>query len=676
MGAGQSTPSVLTHDKLYELTKDTRGVMNVLLDYMLKEVTVRDFLLLSNPQECKKYVLFMANNLYKYFYELKILPTKDKRGIIAFRPVKELTSLPEDVDREKQSLCLVLAYFYTRIFQIYGALALTLIDDASYMSESGLLSLGESGERGLLPPGYRQFTTFGGAPTLSSTSFGDFTFLKSYLKDEYDTSDISKGFLTKYMGEGPSQGVIYFNQRGYLSSSGKSAESSEIKTQAGVFAIGYRGAKKYAYLDVLARKEEIGSQNIIFEFRGLRYYPARTSKEGGSETVYLGADVIPKKVIKIDAIFEGDRVLYSIRDSEDSGSVNEYFNNIFLKVVPFVKKLYEGTATTGPSPSAVALSEVGTAEELRMARIIQNLTKTKPLGHCIARAIQLLRNLPLKGEPGVSYICKAKFFESSVTSGSGDKTTITRSGIPEPGTTLDHSPGLAALSQLFYDTVVIGSPKLVMSSKPGPAGQPSTLQQYILFMKNLARLFGDEKDDSGITKSDDSIRLGGLKGLKNLRDKELCGKYTGDITVPSTVVGSVYDIVNQMFKDQLAHSAQCGAIFKELFNLVRDKASGRFLISLNDNIIKNGLPEIERINFKARQLLVNYYTNCETKYLKGMKIVLDTQQRIEAKTSIYTRPRPIPVGKETGKPSAAPTAPAGKPSAPLAAPGARRVAFA
>jgi hypothetical protein len=670
MGVTQSVPSVLTHDKLYELTKDTRGIMNVLLDYMLKEITVRDFLLLSNPQECKKYVMFMANNIYKYFYELKILPTKDKRGVIAFRPVKELTSLPEDVDKEKQSLCLVLAYFYTRIFQIYGALALTLIDDASYMSESGLLSLGESGERGLLPPGYRQYTTFGGA-TLSSVSLGDFNFIKSYLKDEYDSD---KGFLTKYTGEGSTQGVIYFQKQSQdIESTGKIAlaSGSDIKVQRGIFSIGYKGAKGYVYLDVYVRKDEIGSQNVKFQFGKLRYY---TGGKEGKQEIELGSDIIPKKTIIIDARMSPleDTLVYRIRDVTESTNINEYFNNIFSKLVPFVKKIYEGKSSSGISPSAVALSEVGTAEELRMARIIQNLTKTKPLGHCIARAIQLLRNLPLKGEPGVSYICKAKFFESSVTSGTGDKTTITRSGIPEPGTTLDHSPGMAALSQLFYDTIIIGSPKLVMSSKPSPGGKPSTIQQYVTFMKNLARLFGDEKDESGIMKSDDTIRLAGLKGLKNRRDKVLCGKIIGDITVPTTVAGSVFSIVNQMFKDQLAHSAQCGAIFKELFNLVRDKASGRFLISLNDSIIKNGLPEIERINFKARELLINYYTNCETKYLTGMKIVLDAKRKTDRIDTVFsTRPSPIiESGKEANTGAGVTTKPTTT-GGPLVMPGSR-----
>ena len=59
MGAGQSIPSgnLLRKDVL-EATKSTRKVMDILLEYMLKEISVRDFYLLSSPSECKKYVLF------------------------------------------------------------------------------------------------------------------------------------------------------------------------------------------------------------------------------------------------------------------------------------------------------------------------------------------------------------------------------------------------------------------------------------------------------------------------------------------------------------------------------------------------------------------------------------------------------------------------------------------
>ena len=80
MGTSQSIPSTLTREKVFELTRDTRGMMDIMLQYMLKELSVRDFQELSNPTECRKYVIFLANNLYKHFYELEIVPTKDKKA--------------------------------------------------------------------------------------------------------------------------------------------------------------------------------------------------------------------------------------------------------------------------------------------------------------------------------------------------------------------------------------------------------------------------------------------------------------------------------------------------------------------------------------------------------------------------------------------------------------------
>jgi hypothetical protein len=72
-----------------------------------------------------------------------------------------------------------------------------------------------------------------------------------------------------------------------------------------------------------------------------------------------------------------------------------------------------------------------------------------------------------------------------------------------------------------------------------------------------------------------------------------------------------------------------------LFNINKDKATGFFKISLSDNIIKKGIPEIERINYIARDVLIQYYTNCEIKYLYGMKEVID------ATYPIVPRKRPV-----------------------------------
>jgi hypothetical protein len=150
----------------------------------------------------------------------------------------------------------------------------------------------------------------------------------------------------------------------------------------------------------------------------------------------------------------------------------------------------------------------------------------------------------------------------------------------------------------------------------------------------MARLFGDDNTESG-SRTAESLQPG-LKSIKNRRDKDMCGSTTGDIVVPPSVTGNVYDIVNQLYRTQVEHSSKCGAIMKLLFGIQRDTTTGRYRLSLSDNIIKKGFPEIERINYLARDVLMKYYTTCELKYLQGMKIVIDTKRRMNAAAAATT----------------------------------------
>jgi hypothetical protein len=59
------------------------------------------------------------------------------------------------------------------------------------------------------------------------------------------------------------------------------------------------------------------------------------------------------------------------------------------------------------------------------------------------------------------------------------------------------------------------------------------------------------------------------------------------------------------------------------------------MFKLNNNLIVKGFPELERINAEARNLLVNYYTDCEKKYIQGMKFVLqDKKSKNDAATAV------------------------------------------
>ena len=280
MGTTQSLP--LTHEKLFELTKDTRNLMNILLEYMLKELSVRDFLSLSNPEQCKKYILFFANNLHKYFYELQIVPTQTKEGIIAFRKSDDLTNPPgKKVDEERQGLCLILAYFYTRIFQIYGALALTLIDDLQTVSATGAMAVVTNQQR-LMTPGRQQYYATAGASFI--TSLGVFYFLEEYLtrnmEDEY--------FITKYTGSGDEKAKISF----------KNTDKSSATSQTGVFKI-QSSDKLLGYLDLVV--QPIGTTLRVF-FDGIRYHKKSTTKLTSAE---LPKIILSSKYITIESSING-----------------------------------------------------------------------------------------------------------------------------------------------------------------------------------------------------------------------------------------------------------------------------------------------------------------------------------------------------------------------------------
>jgi len=291
-------------------------------------------------------------------------------------------------------------------------------------------------------------------------------------------------------------------------------------------------------------------------------------------------------------------------------------------------------------------------EGLRLDRTIQNLTKTKPLGHCIARALQLLQTDPFDDKKKMSSICEAKFLHVTRTTAKGTRTEVTRSGLPSPGDSLSESPGMTALSQLFYDIIEQGTPHLGV-------GQ-SSMKEYLQFMRNVATLYGDNKDPAnpGQPRSAENLLESGLKGIKNKRDKDLCIGTSGKIPIAASTSALVSRYVNKLFQLQLEHATKCGAIFQKLFSIRRDQATNRLQITLNDNIIKKGFPEIQRINTEARNLLVQYYTNCEKTYLYGMNEVLVSKHAATAATAATAVPKAV-TARLTKKPTQLPV-----PSAP------------
>ena len=103
---------------------------------MLAKITPEDLMKLSKSQMCSSYVFLMADSIGKLFEDLRIRPKKDRdSGVVFFQKVDTLRAS----SGESRQLCLIIAYYYVRIFQIFGALAMTVLDDPSAGAILGVL---------------------------------------------------------------------------------------------------------------------------------------------------------------------------------------------------------------------------------------------------------------------------------------------------------------------------------------------------------------------------------------------------------------------------------------------------------------------------------------------------------------------------------------------------------
>ena len=590
--------------KISEKTYSTEETANIILQTLLKEISTSDLIALSNPTVCSKYVLFMANDLYKHFSVLQFFPQyHDKKtdSFIVFRKVDDLVKPPDSkMIEERQSLCLILGYYYTRIFQIYGALALTLIDDIQFMTKTGLVDVVTNPQKSqryayaplqprneLIQGGYIQGVPIQGVPIQGGAIEDDlhpYDFLKSYLEKDSKGGypDIwHKGYKLYYRGKDYQRFTIYFSKE----------SSNRTDRSYGVFTIEDTQANKEYYVHIYIKREGYITR--------LTFRNVTTRRGSDSSTIEMR--------LPSDKPIELNNNIFTIGGK----SIPTFFNTELEYILATIFK------SKSNAPTQVQQT---TINELKLDRIISNLRDKRPLGHCIARAIQLLRTVPIEGKLSISHICKSRFFETS----KGES----RSGIPEPGKSLDRSPGLSALSMLFYDTIRYASPKLVIDTEQKVNGKTS-YEQYIEFMQMMSIRFEDTNKDLRNPKTFDS----GLEGIKNIRDSKICGSNSEkDVYVPYDTATQLVSIINNMRDIQREHAAKCGLIFNMLF-ITKHDLSGRPYVVLSDNLRKKGFTEIDSINHQARDILIKYYTNCEYEYVQGLQLINATKQSPTAHAS-------------------------------------------
>ena len=223
----------------------------------------------------------------------------------------------------------------------------------------------------------------------------------------------------------------------------------------------------------------------------------------------------------------------------------------------------------------------------------QGLRSRPPVkAHCVARALQLLNAnaiLNRSATAGKSSVCSLNFIY------------IHNDSLPNPAETLTSHTGLSALDLLFLDKL--------MTQAPGISNQ----EQYKTFVRTMHQYFGRYRDLERTPPTDS------LDGVKD-RYMPFCEGHGAEdikITEPG-LLGQLRTKARELINRQTSHM---GAAMRLLYKLFNKKAIDRGEFELNPRVMVGGTEELNAIAKEAREMLIDYYGDCERTYKEGLMIL-------------------------------------------------------
>ena len=426
MGAGQSIPAGMPSREAFKSkTLPTQTVVNSVFLWMLGRTDIQDLLKLADQRRCKDYVFFTQRALQQFFSELQLEPKLGAKNTLYFEKVERLTFATEEslkgrgeLKAYRDSLCLQLAFFYVRIIQIFGALALTVIDSLPERESQSIdFRAGIQAQvlgRRAPPPGF-----VGGATEEDRTDLGEFY-------------TVAKNYFTAIPGT--DYYVISSSQR--IPRDPTTAVNTLMFNPSKTKNVIYRPR-----IDILV-EASISIENLrVGESFTLRIDDI-TVNANRKDTVYN---------FSFKATRSGD---YSYNNTTFSTAIATVMGNAARGQRNLQQGRPEDVRRRAEGPS----DDAGVVQGLSYSGIFKYL-KEKPKAYCVARAIQLLSPTLVdsmrKDTPLSSGVC---FY--SAMPGIPDS-------VPNYGQVITkHSPGLRALNQLFFDMIQGNVPKISEEVKP------------------------------------------------------------------------------------------------------------------------------------------------------------------------------------------------------------------
>lgn len=580
MGSGQSRPGSrqITRQQLISMTQKPSLLINEMFDAMLKKLTPKDLLSLANPQQCQKYVFFMADAIKATFHSLRIGAKKDSQGRVLFYESKD--KLTGKDSQEFHNYCLYVAYFYIRIFQTFGALALTVVDDPAAGYGLGVTTAavgiarpvgttkGTVGARPSVPP--RKW--FGGSladGALKSYNLERFNILEKYISlDEQD--------LNKY--------VFHFDGNSNLHITLKPRDSiATLELEVG----GEGNIRK-----IQAVLRYVGERSSLSDLtKKIKEYSLESFKVQTTSDSMFRRQAISTIALKVVEAEDGD---WYFSDGRREISDTNRIDNLLIRTLDKVKNQLQKKPDYSVGAAGVAVPLPGSSQfqitPLRTDYIEKALQNKQLTSFCVARAMQLLN---------ADAMISKKAIGSSTHVCSPDGYSM----IPGAGRSLSESPGLLSLSTLYYD-----AEKLEKKEQWVFRFEHKAPQEFAAFIKDLHDTFAKS------TPNKKEMTLSDLK-----MDKPGCESKGKVLKLDPKQVSQVLPHVNRLFGFQAAHTQK---VIQFIINniIFVDKSKGINDYWIHPKLINGGINGLNEVIQGARKLLLEYYKNCEKIYQDGYLI--------------------------------------------------------
>jgi hypothetical protein len=616
MGGSQSTLS--GGEGYSQRAAAAKKFADSILTLFFSKANLKRLLDLHKLDQCSKFVFTTAQDLQTQFQKIQISPALGKKGEILFAPIQDIAPgllkqnatnaesmrLYADLTHSRNENCIHVAYFYVRVFQIYSALALTVINADPTRRRTGISLQGAQGvqgpQRAALLGGYRQQ---GGAipqsgpfkPLRDSIKATPLQVIIGYVEPVGTFNNTRQTLRLSDKRQGV-KGSLYLtweypnpNQDADVN-----LETKYLRTN-GSESMGRLNAKK-------------DGTNVVVTIEG--------PNGSFSQTFSLGIDQVWG--FKYDA-GEGKR--------DDPVPFYDEIHAVFAdddgQGQPSASSSYASSQGSGQLPSGLTGQGTSSATAFdgfeKLKKLFEDTSsgaKEFPKAYCIARAMTLLNpifanELPDRNQPYYSQICKKVYdFESG------------EALMPRVGTSAKANVYLRSLVSLYYDDYKYDKTKKTIKLTQTESGR-SELQNL---SKEFAALYMMPTAGAETFLATDDDRPS-ASTMTQFREIGFCAKRDGLIRIEQDPKGKEFlanlqsQVIQPMLAFQEQHTQKVNALLMKMFRVETITPPGgrpEVNLKLTDLVKSRGTEGINTMGKEAHRLLREYYRKSEAFYIKGV----------------------------------------------------------